>query len=126
METKMKILNTHIKAKIHQLKGNWILKNSKYENDVCIQLNFVCEHNRYWDAVFTDIHIEIKKGKSIWLDEVRYSEILLCDTMNNDDCKKDTITMFIVPNKSKTYIDKIYLINTKKLDNLKCFNSFIT
>tara|TARA_B100000900_G_C20534982_1_gene697994 strand:+ start:703 stop:1200 length:498 start_codon:yes stop_codon:yes gene_type:complete len=116
MEVKMKHLAEHLKSKISQLNGPWISKNSCYEDNACIQLDFKCEKKRYWDCLYKDCYIEIKKGTSIWLDEVRYCEILLSDTIkNNDDCKKDTITIFIVPTKDKQNIKKIYVINTKKI-----------
>ena len=104
----MEQLAEHLESKIGQLNGSWISKNSSYEDNACIQLDFECQKKRYWDCLYKDTYIEIKKGKSIWLDEVRYCEILLSDTIqNNDDCKQDTITIFIVPTKDKQNIQKI-------------------
>ena len=68
--------------------------------------------------MFKEDYIEIKKGKSIWLDEVRYCEILMSDTIDDpkcDGCKIETITIFIIPTKNKQYIEKIYVIETKNL-----------
>tara|TARA_B100000900_G_scaffold1707_1_gene1499 strand:- start:2544 stop:3041 length:498 start_codon:yes stop_codon:yes gene_type:complete len=116
MEVKMEYLAEHLESKIGQLNGSWISKNSSYEDNACIQLDFECQKKRYWDCLYKDTYIEIKKGKSIWLDEVRYCEILLSDTIqNNDDCKQDIITIFIVPTKDKQNIQKIYIIDTKKI-----------
>ena len=111
----MEALNTHLGTIIHTLNGDWISKNSSYEKEACVQLGFTCETKRYWDCLFNDNYIEIKKGKSIWLDEVRYCEILMNDTIDNEDCKKETITIFIIPTKNKKGIEKIYIIDTKKL-----------
>ena len=111
----METLYEHLKIKIHTLNGEWISKNSSYEEGACLQLGFICDKKRYWDCLFNDMCVEIKKGQSIWLDEVRYSEIIMCDTIDNADCKKDTITIFIIPTKNKSAIEKIYIIDTKKL-----------
>ena len=108
----MDALNTHLETKITTLNGGWISKNSGYEKGACDQLGFTCETKRYWDALFNGYYIEIKKGKSIWLDEVRYCEILMS---NNEECKKETITIFIIPTKNKTGIEKIFIIDTKKI-----------
>ena len=105
----MNQLNDYLKTKIHELQGEWISKNSGYEKEACHNLGFQCETKRYWDSTYDGLFIEIKKGKSIWLDEVRYCEILLDPTI------QETITMFIVPSKDKKKVDKIYLIDTKKL-----------
>ena len=37
------------------------------------------------------------------------------DSIDNEECKKETITMFIIPSKDKTKVDTIYLIDTLKL-----------
>ena len=105
-------LNNFLKNKINELNGDWISKNSGYEKEACNNLGFNCETKRYWDCEYNGLYIEIKKGKSIWLDEVRYSEIL---TNANIDSRKETITMFIIPSKDKKKVDNIYLIDTKKL-----------
>lgn len=111
----MEELKQHIETKITNLNGDWISKNSGYEKEACVQLDFKCETKRYWDCLYKDTYIEIKKGKSIWLDEIRYCEILMSDTIDNDDCKKETITIFIIPSKDKKMIEKIYILDTKKI-----------
>jgi hypothetical protein len=111
----MNNLNNYLQTKIHELNGAWISKNSGYEKEACLNLGFNCETKRYWDCEYNGSYIEIKKGKSIWLDEVRYCEILMSDNIDNDECKKKTITMFLIPTKDKNKIEKIYIIDTQKL-----------
>jgi hypothetical protein len=111
----MNDLNNYLQTKKYELTGSWISKNSGYEKEACINLGFNCETKRYWDCEYNGLYIEIKKGTSIWLDEVRYSEILMCATIDNEECKKETITIFLIPSKDKNTIEKIYIIDTKKL-----------
>lgn len=108
----MKELSKYLQIQKTKLNGEWIKKNSNYEQEACNKLGFDHQSARYWDSKYKDSYIEIKKGKSIWLDEIRYSEILLGI---NSYSKIDTITMFLIPEKSRTKIDVIYLINSKKL-----------
>jgi hypothetical protein len=70
------------------------------------------DKSRYWDAVWNGLKIEFKKGRSIWLDLVRYSEILLKD---NADASEDTITLFFVPDNQKYTIENIVMVETKSL-----------
>ena len=86
-------LNIYLQTKKNELNGGWISKNSGYEKGACINLGFNCQRKRYWDCEYNGTYIEMKKGNSIWLDEVRYSEILMCDKIDNIECKKETITM---------------------------------
>ena len=105
-------LVSHLTNKKSDLSGAWIKKNSNYEEDLCKNIVFNFNTNRYWDGIYKNFYIEIKKGKSIWLDEVRYSEILL---NVNKDCEINTYTMFLIPSKNKESIDDIYLVDTKKI-----------
>lgn len=111
----MEELSNYLQEKKKELKGDWISKNSGYENEACINLGFNCETKRYWDSEYNGLYIEIKKGKSIWLDEVRYCEIFTSDEIENEECKKETITMFLIPSKDKQRIENIILIDTVKL-----------
>ena len=111
----MNNLHIHLQTTINKLKGPWISKNSGYEKEACLNLGFNCETKRYWDCEYDGSYIEIKKGKSIWLDEVRYCEIFMSDNIDNDECKKKTITMFLIPTKDKKKVEKIYIIDTQKL-----------
>ena len=88
------------------IRGEWIRKNSGYETGLCDCLGWKQVLTRYFDAVTHNFKIEIKKGKSIWLDLVRYSEIVL------GDGDFDTITAFFIPNNDKTEISHIYFVKT--------------
>lgn len=108
------ILNTHLPKEI---TGSFIKMNSSYESGLCGVLGWSVDTNRYFDATFQDLKIEIKKGRSIWLDLVRYSEIILGVGEDN------TITAFFIPSRQKDKIDTLYVVDTKalmtelKLDN---------
>jgi hypothetical protein len=116
VELNMEKLYTHLICIKENLNGQWISKNSGYEKEACIDLGFDCECKRYWDADWGGFKIEIKKGKSIWLDEVRYSEIFMSsDAIENDECKQETITIFIIPTKDKSKIENIIIVDTRKL-----------
>jgi len=108
-------LHIYLQDKIKELNGAWISKNSGYEREACLNLGFNCERKRYWDCEYNGLYIEIKKGKSIWLDEVRYCEMFMSDTIENNECKMKTITMFLIPSADKNTIKNIYLIDTCKL-----------
>ena len=115
--SKMEQLNEYLHGKIEDLRGSWIRKKSGYENEMCTILDFNCQKERYWDCEYNDLYIEIKKGKSIWLDEVRYSEIFMGI---NDKCKQKTITLFFIPSKDKNKIENIIIVDSQKLiDYLK-------
>ena len=79
----MNNLHIHLQTTINKLNGPWISKNSGYEKEACLNLGFNCETKRYWDCEYVGSYIEIKKGKSIWLDEVRYCEIFMSDLMDS-------------------------------------------
>ena len=95
----------------HLLTGEWVSKNCNYEKDVCNVLGMQCEMTRYWDGTYgrNPIHIEIKKGCSIWLDEVRYAEHKL------NDPNQHLLTMFLIPNSKKTCIKNIYIVHLQTL-----------
>lgn len=120
----MNELYSYLKHRIKDLKGDWIRKNSGYEKEACHNLGFICERKRYWDCIYNDTYIEMKKGKSIWLDDVRYSEIF----MNvNNECKVKTITIFMIPSKNKDKIENIIIVDTQKLiDFLKINKEWAT
>ena len=56
--------------------------------------------------------LEFKKGKSIWLDLVRYSEILLRVTT---EASRPTITLFFVPGPYRYEIEEIVVVETNHL-----------
>ena len=39
----------------------------------------------------------------------------MSDNIDNDECKKKTITIFLIPTNDKKKIEKIYIIDTQKL-----------
>lgn len=91
------------------IDGEWIKKNSNYESGLCECVGWNKVLTRYYDATVDTFKIEIKKGKSIWLDLVRYSEIVL----GKGD--EDTITAFFIPNNDRTEIVNIYFVKTKSI-----------
>ena len=81
---------------ISKLNGDFVSKNSGYDGYICNIICDFCEKTtRYWDCIWEDedLHIEFKKGKSIRLDLVRYSETIL---EKNDDAKINTFTLFFL------------------------------
>ena len=114
-EDKVNKLKDFLKEYIFVLKGSFVSKNSGYDKDICNLLpNFTENTKRYWDSHWEkeNLFIEFKKGKSIWLDLVRYSEILL---ETNEEAKIKTFTLFFIPNKDRTEIVEIIGLNTKKI-----------
>jgi hypothetical protein len=92
-----------------KLTGSWIKKNSSYETGLCAEMGWIKEDSRFYDATINNIKIEIKKGINIWLDLVRYSEILI----GRGD--KDTITTFFIPDKQRTKILRIIFVDTNEI-----------
>ena len=108
----IKQLQQHLIDNKEYLIGKWIKNNSSYDGYICDILNMEEDTVRYWDAIWNNQQIEFKKGNSIWLDLVRYSEILL---QSNEDASKDTVTLFFIPNKTKDKIEEVICVITKKL-----------
>ena len=105
-------LKSHLKTNKPYLTGSWVDRNASYEDDICLLLRMNPKKSRYWDAEWNGLFLEFKKGKSIWLDLVRYSEIFLqVDT----DASKETMTVFFIPNKARTQIEEIVVVDTKRL-----------
>ncbi|GBE27444.1 hypothetical protein BMS3Bbin03_01369 [bacterium BMS3Bbin03] len=117
-------IELYLKKNIQNLIGDFLKKNNGYDGLICnILTEFEEETSRYWDAKWTkeNVHIEFKKGRSIWLDLVRYSEILL---KINDEVKEETVTLFFIPNNTKTKIEKIVGMRTSNLiQKLRLTNS---
>ena len=63
----------------------------------------------YWDARWGTNFIEFKKGRSIWLDLVRYSRALL---QFDEHACHEVVSLFFVPNKAKTKIEEIICVET--------------
>lgn len=88
-------LKHHLAARLPHLKGSWVAAKSSYERGLCAALLFSEEpRKRYWDASWNGYLIELKKGTSIWLDLVRYSEVLL---KHSQDASQETVTLFPIP-----------------------------
>ena len=104
----------HLIDKQDELIGEWIKKNASYEQDICKILDMLPQRSRYYDATWGPYFIEFKKGKSVWLDLVRYSETLL---KTNEDSMKETVTAFFVPSKDKMKIEEIILVETSSIVN---------
>jgi len=115
-------LKEHLEKNKNRLIGKWIKKNNSYEEDICKILNMEKKTVRYWDAVWNNLYIEFKKGNSIWLDLVRYSEIVL---KANKDAEQETITLFFIPNREKNKIKEIICVKTEDLINFIKLNETI-
>jgi hypothetical protein len=108
-------LENLLKYYIRYLNGAFVSKNSVYDGDICnIIQEFTETTTRYWDCVWEseNLYIEFKKGKSIWLDLVRYSEIVL---NKNNDARKDTFTLFFIPNNDRSKIVEIIGVETNRI-----------
>ena len=101
------------KEKIVNMEGDWVVPKNNYEKNFCDILDWECiPKGRYYDAKSekNSIYIEIKKGiGGMWLDMIRYSEILL------GIGTQDTITVFLNWSKKLKRVNRIYVINTKVL-----------
>ena len=102
-------LESHLVSLKSRLSGGWVQNNSSYDGDICSILGMSENTVRYWDAIWGDLHIEFKKGNSIWLDLVRYSEIL-CKA--NQDAAIKTFTLFFIPNKERECIQEVIGVKT--------------
>ena len=105
-------LEEHLSKKKNLLSGSWILNNSSYDADICDILEMSVSTGRYWDAQWKTYCIEFKKGSSIWLDLVRYSEAFL---KIDEDASKETLTLFFIPDKKKEKIEEIICVQTKSI-----------
>lgn len=102
-------LKQHLATRMGALAGQWVESKSGYEAGLCAALGFSPEtKKRYWDASWNGYRIEFKKGTSIWLDLVRYSEIHL---KVSGDASFETLTLFFIPN-SHAAIGKVICVRT--------------
>ncbi len=99
----------HLQENIHRLSGDWLSKHSAYEADICHALDMQEEKGRYWDAKWNHYLLEFKKGRSIWLDLVRYSEIM---RQHNEDACKAVLSLFFIPDQSKQKIVEVIGVET--------------
>ena len=111
LEQKINVLKEHLQKNIKNLNGNWVKKNTNYEEDICNIIEMNLDKNRHWDSEWNGLKIELKKGKSIWLDLVRYSEYIL----ENIGAGQKVFNLFFIPNIEKSYIDYIYGVKTERI-----------
>lgn len=109
---KINLLKELLIFKKNKLKWGFLLNNSSYDWDICDILGMQEDTVRYWDAKWNWLYLEFKKWKSIWLDLVRYSEILI---WINDLANNKTFTLFFIPDSEKKYINEIIWVSTDKL-----------
>jgi hypothetical protein len=115
LDNMMEELRKYLENSIDLLSGDFVRKNNGYDEMICNILDKLSVNtSRYWDACWLDknIYIEFKKGKSIWLDLVRYSEI---KKKVNADARIETITLFFIPDVERTRIIHILGLKTSKL-----------
>ena len=109
-DDELRTIRRHLEEQLPRLRGEWVAKNSGYERGLCEVIGWKCEHNRYWDAVFGNSRIEIKKGRSVWLDLVRYSELLV-----STKGELSTATVFFIPDEEKLRIVRVLGVRTAAL-----------
>jgi hypothetical protein len=105
-------LKKHLEAHKGRLRGDWIGKRSSYDIYICAILEMKGIESRYWDGEWNGLLLEFKKGRSIWVDLVRYSEILLGSAPKE---AIETLTLFFIPAGSKDRIEEIIAVETKAL-----------
>ena len=77
-------LRIHLSERYSHLQGDWVAERKPYEGAICLALGMEEQAGPYWDARWGTYLIEFKKGRSIWIDLVRYAEVLL--RANDDAC----------------------------------------
>lgn len=93
-------LSTVLTDRFGALEGDWVTKNSGYEGALAGALGWQAEPSRYWDArTPSGVLVEFKKGRSIWLDLVRFAEVILS---NDGDANQPTVTLFFVPERHRS------------------------
>jgi len=105
-------LKAHLLEHKKNLIGDWVRKNCAYDEYICDGLNMALRKSRYWDAEWNDLHLEFKKGRSIWLDLVRYGEIVL---EVSGEASVETLTLFFLPTTDKHAIEEIIVAETRSL-----------
>lgn len=99
-------------AKKSNLFWHFVKQNSWYDAELAAILWMSADTCRYWDAIWNEQKIEFKKWRSIWLDLIRYSEILL---KISPESSEDTITIFFIPDTSREKIVQIIWVKTEKI-----------
>lgn len=115
-------LEEHLKSNLDILSGDWIKQNSGYESSICQILGMITDTGRYWDARWNELFLEFKKGRSIWLDLVRYSEIL---KRCNEEACREVLSLFFIPDNERSKIIEIICVKTESIiENLKLDEDF--
>ena len=105
-------LRDRVRARFKELTGYWVSRNSGYEIGICEALDIVLDKGRYWDAKWEDYLLEFKKGKSIWLDLVRYSEVILGV---DENARRRTCCLFFVPDAERQRITEMICVDSTKI-----------
>lgn len=105
-------LRTFLVERLPHLEGEWVAKRSSYEPGLCDALGVRLTRGRYCDAEWCGYWLEFKKGTSIWLDLVRYSEMLLGE---NEEAKMKTHCLFLVPDTARTRIREIMCVESSRI-----------
>ena len=73
-------LEKHLKAKLADLNGKWVVQNSGYERRFVDLINAELSEKgvKFWDCTWKEIRIEVKKCKDhSWLNLLRYADYIL-------------------------------------------------
>jgi hypothetical protein len=109
-------LRQHLFNRLPHLAGDWVGPKSGYEPRLCAALQFTEQpKKRYWDASWNAQLFEFKKGKSIWLDLVRYSEIML---KKNEDAARETSTLFFIPGSPDRIVEVVCVPTARLVERL--------
>lgn len=100
----------HLREMLPNLVGDWVSRNSNYENDLCSALEMQPRQCRYWDAEWNGYRLEFKKGRSIWLDLVRYSEIF---TKCSEEACQEVYSLFFIPDLGRERIKEVICVETE-------------
>jgi len=114
MDDKIIKLRDLLQTSISKLTGDFVSKRSGYDSEICILIEgFRLEETRHYDCTWGsgNLNIEFKKGTNIWLDLVRYSEVLLL----NSNTDMATYTLFFIPDITKRSIKEIIGVDTRKI-----------
>ena len=105
-------IRKRLKECIKDMKGDFVIKDSHYEEELCGITKWDCFDSRYYDAYDGKSYIEIKKGQTqMWFNMIRYAEIFIKIGTQN------TITLFVKYSKKKKRVDEIFIMDTKEIQN---------
>lgn len=105
-------LQEHLHALMPKLFGPWVKLKNGYDRDLAVCLGMEFSASRYWDARWNTLLLEFKKGKNIWLDLVRYSEVFLRVT---DAAGMKTQTLFFLPDQRGESIVEVACVASETL-----------